>query len=273
MLRSRNNEVLEERELRKWGTLKILFMMALRSGSKGVKDKNVRPLGGIPLFAHAAAAVLGSKAYRNGGTLLVNTDSFDYARIAREHGAIAPFIRPESMARDDSPIHEAIDHTFRFFDERSETFDLFALIQATSPFTTSADIDRAVSVLRDDPHAKSVISVTEVDGPPVWCNTLGDSLSMKEFLPKDIRQKNRQELPQYYRVTGAVRIARWNDFRANDYDWYFDESKAVIIDRVRSIDIDTEEDFSYAEFRLRNLGSIARNHGPIAERPSLEPAE
>jgi N-acylneuraminate cytidylyltransferase/CMP-N,N'-diacetyllegionaminic acid synthase len=73
---------------------------------------------------------------------------------------------------------------------------------------------------------------------------------MKDFLSKEIRQKNRQELPQYYRVTGAVRITRWVDFRANNYDWYFADSKAVIIDRARSIDIDSEEDFSYAEFLM-----------------------
>jgi N-acylneuraminate cytidylyltransferase/CMP-N,N'-diacetyllegionaminic acid synthase len=230
-------------------------MMALRSGSKGVKDKNIRPLSGIPLFAHAARAVLDSQAYRDSGTLVVNTDSEDYARIANEYGAITPFIRPESMARDNSPIREAIDHTFNFFDERAEMFDLFALIQATSPFTTSADVDRAVSVLRNEPHVKSVISVTEVDVPPVWCNTLDESLSMKDFLSKEIRQKNRQELPQYYRVTGAVRIARWVDFRANNYDWYFDDSKAVIIDRARSIDIDTEEDFAYAEFLMHRRES------------------
>ncbi len=237
-------------QIPKRDSLKILFMMALRSGSKGVKDKNVRPLSGMPLFAYAAKAVLGSQAYRDGGTLLVNTDSNDYARIANEYGAITPFIRPENMAMDNSPIREAIDHTFKFFETKAETFDLFALIQATSPFTTSADLDRAVSVLKNEPRVKSVISVTEVDVPPVWCNTLDESLSMKDFLSKDIRQKNRQELPQYYRVTGAVRIARWVDFRANNYDWYFDDSKAVIIDRARSIDIDSEEDFSYAEFLM-----------------------
>ena len=243
------------------GALKILFMMALRSGSKGVKDKNIRPLSGIPLLAHAAKAVLGSQAYRDGGTLLVNTDSKDYAKIANEYGAITPFIRPESMARDNSPIRDAIDYTFNFFDKKAEMFDLFALIQATSPFTTSADLDRAVSVLKNEPCVKSVISVTEVDVPPVWCNTLDESLSMKDFLSKEIRQKNRQELPQYYRVTGAVRIARWADFRANNYDWYFDDSKAVIIDRTRSIDIDSEEDFSYAEFLTHK-----RNPVPCNER-------
>ena len=227
-------------------------MMALRSGSKGVKDKNVRSLGGIPLFAHAARAVLGSHAYRENGTLLVNTDSMEYARIANEYGAVTPFIRPEGMARDSSPIREAIDYTFNFFEARAEKFDLFALIQATSPFTISADLDRAVAVLRSGERVKSVISVTEVDVPPVWCNTLDETLSMKNFLSKEIRQKNRQELPKYYRVTGAVRIARWVDFRANNYDWYFDDSKAVIIDRARSIDIDSEEDFSYAEFLLHN---------------------
>jgi CMP-N,N'-diacetyllegionaminic acid synthase len=227
-------------------------MMALRSGSKGVRDKNIRPLGGIPLFAHAANAVLGSEAYREGGTLLVNTDSKHYAKIANEYGAITPFIRPEGLARDNSPIREAIDYAYKFFDERGDLFDLFALLQATSPFTTSVDIDRAVAELRSDSHVKSVISVTEVDVPPVWCNTLDGQLNMKDFLSKEIRQKNRQELPQYYRVTGAVRIARWLDFRANNYDWYFDESKAVIIDRARSIDIDSEEDFSYAEFLMQH---------------------
>lgn len=185
----------------------------------------------------------------------MNTDSQDYAKVANEYGAITPFIRPESMARDDSPIREAIDHTFNFFDTRTEAFDLFSLIQATSPFTTSTDIDRAVATLRDEPCVKSVISVTEVDVPPVWCNTLDESLNMKDFVSKEIRQKNRQELPQYYRVTGAVRIARWADFRANNYDWYFDDSKAVIIDRARSIDIDSEEDFSYAEFLMNKKES------------------
>jgi CMP-N,N'-diacetyllegionaminic acid synthase len=227
-------------------------MMAIRSGSKGVKDKNIRPLGGIPLFAHAAKAVLHSQAYREGGTLLVNTDSKDYAKIANEYGAVTPFIRPERLAGDTSPIWETIDYTFNFFEERGEKFDLFALIQATSPFTSSDDLDRAVALLMSEPRVKSVISVTEADIPPVWCNTLDATLSMKDFLPKEIRQKNRQELPQYYRITGAVRMARWADFRASRYDWYFDDSKALIIDPARSLDIDSEEDFSLAEFRIQN---------------------
>jgi len=230
--------------------------MALRSGSKGVKGKNVRPLVGIPLFAHAARAVLGSDAYRDGGTLLVNTNSQEYAQIANQYGAVTPFIRPECMARDNSPIRDAIDYTFNFFKARAEKFDLFALIQATSPFTSSTDVDRAVAMLSNGSRLKSVISVTEVDVPPVWCNTLDENLSMKDFLSKEIRQKNRQELPKYYRVTGAVRIARWNDFKANNYDWYFDDSKALIIDQARSLDIDSESDFSYAEFLMQRAGHL-----------------
>ena len=232
-------------------------MIALRSGSKAVKNKNIRPLGGIPLFAHAAKAIVNSQAYRDGGTLLVNTDSEEYARVAKRFGAITPFLRPASIARDCSPIRETIDFTYRFYEERSEAFDLFALIQATSPFTVSADLDRAVAVLSSDSSIRSVISVTETDIPPVWCNTLDESLSMKDFLAKEIRQKNRQELPKYYRVTGAVRMARWAEFRSNNFDWYFDDSKALIIDRSRSIDIDSEEDFSYAEFLMQRSGKAA----------------
>jgi N-acylneuraminate cytidylyltransferase/CMP-N,N'-diacetyllegionaminic acid synthase len=226
-------------------------MIALRSGSKGVRGKNIRPLSGIPLFAHAASAVLGSNAYREDGKLIVNTNSQEYAQIAIQYGADTPFIRPESMATDNSPIRDAIDYTFKFFEARAENFDLFALIQATSPFTSSADLDRAVAMLSNGSRLKSVISVTEVDVPPVWCNTLDENLSMKDFLSKEIRQKNRQELPKYYRVTGAVRIARWDHFKANNYDWYFDDSKALIIDQARSLDIDSESDFSYAEFLMQ----------------------
>ena len=231
-------------------------MIALRSGSKGVKGKNIRPLGGIPLFAHAARAVLGSNAYREGGTLLVNTNSQEYAQIANQYGAITPFIRPENMASDNSPIRDAIDYTFNFFELRDEKFDLFALIQATSPFTASTDVDRAVTMLSNGSGLKSVISVTEVDVPPVWCNTLDENLGMKDFLSKEIRQKNRQDLPKYYRVTGAVRIARWSDFKANNYDWYFDDSKALIIEQARSLDIDSEQDFSYAEFLAQRFNFL-----------------
>ena len=121
--------------------------MALRSGSKGVKGKNIRPLNGIPLFAHAAKAVTGSKAYRAGGTLLIirTPKSTQESRMIRGY---TPLYGQKSMAGDKSPIREAIDYTFKFFDEKGETFDLFGLIQATSPFTISEDLDRAVSVPR-----------------------------------------------------------------------------------------------------------------------------
>jgi CMP-N,N'-diacetyllegionaminic acid synthase len=226
-------------------------MIAMRSGSKGVKNKNIRTLGDVPLFAHAARAVLGSKVFRNGSQLIVNTDSKKYAAVARKYGAATPFLRPKRMAYDGSPIAEAIDHAYKYFRRRNRRFDLFALIQATSPFTSSGDIDRAVEILQRNPAVTSVISVTEVDVPPLWCNTLDRSLSMRDFIPKAIRRKNRQELPQYYRITGAIRIARWTEFQASGYDWYFENSKALIIDRERSLDIDDEEDFSYAEFLLK----------------------
>lgn len=236
--------------------LKTLFMMALRSGSKGVKNKNIKPLGGVPLFAHAARAVLASAACREGGTLLVNTDSAEYAKLARQLGAITPFLRPGAMATDSSPIRDSIRHTFEFCEAQGKSFDLFGLIQATSPFTTSSDVDRAVGFFQDEPMLKSVISVTETHVPPVWCNTLDGTLSMRNFLSKEIRQKNRQELPPYYRVTGAIRVARWDDFKASDFDWYFDESKALIMDRARSVDIDSEEDFAYAEFLMARRGAL-----------------
>ena len=226
-------------------------MIPVRSGSKSVKDKNIRKLCGIPLMGHIINEIKKTNTYKEGGYIFVNTDSKKYADIAKSLGAETPFLRPSHLASDSSPIVDTIKYTFEKFEKMNYNFDLFAMLQATSPFTHHEDIDKAVNMFKKNKFIKSIISVAEVDYPPVWCNTLDENMSMKDFIPLKFRNKNRQELPKYYRITGAIRIARWNEFKKNNFNWYFDQSKALIIDKKRSLDIDTEEDFLYAEFLMK----------------------
>jgi N-acylneuraminate cytidylyltransferase/CMP-N,N'-diacetyllegionaminic acid synthase len=228
-------------------------MIPVRSGSKGVKGKNIRKLCGIPLMGYIINEIKKTNTYQEGGYIFVNTDSQKYANIAKSFGAEIPFLRPSNLATDSSPIIDTIKYTFEKFEEMNCNFDLFAMLQATSPFTHHEDIDKAVNLFKKNKLINSVISVTEVDCPPVWCNTLDENLNMKDFIPLEIRNKNRQELPRYYRIVGAIRMARWNKFKKNNFNWYFDQSKALIIDKNRSLDIDTEEDFLYAEFLMKRM--------------------
>ena len=69
--------------------LKSIAIIPARSGSKGLPDKNIRPLNGIPLIAYTIKAALDSGMF---DTVMVSTDSEKYAEIARKYGAEVPFL-------------------------------------------------------------------------------------------------------------------------------------------------------------------------------------
>ena len=84
-----------------------LALIPARSGSKGVPDKNIRPLGGWPLMAYSIKAGLLSK---NIDRVIVSTDSEDYAAIAKKFGAEVPFLRPQGLSTDSSSDYEFVKH-------------------------------------------------------------------------------------------------------------------------------------------------------------------
>ena len=87
----------------------ILCLIPARGGSKGLPGKNIRPLAGFPLIAHSilcGKSLLGSAVDR----LMVSTDSPEIAEIAKRYGADVPFLRPASLAADDTPMLPVLQH-------------------------------------------------------------------------------------------------------------------------------------------------------------------
>ena len=84
----------------------MLALIPARRGSKGVPDKNIRPVAGKPLLAWSIEQARTSPLVSR---VVVSTDSAAYADIAREYGAETPFLRPEEISGD-----EATEATMRF---------------------------------------------------------------------------------------------------------------------------------------------------------------
>ena len=78
---------------------KILSLIPARSGSKSVKNKNIRLINGRPMLAYS---IQHAKESRYINRIIVTTDSEEYAAIAREYGAETPFLRPAEYATDTS---------------------------------------------------------------------------------------------------------------------------------------------------------------------------
>lgn len=227
--------------------MKNIAIIPARSGSKGLKDKNIRKLNGKPLMVYTIEAAEKSGLFEK---IIVSTDSQKYAEIAIEAGAEVPFLRDEKNATDHASSWNVVEEVIGKLEKEGLLFDTFALLQPTSPLRDSEDIRRAYEFMIKS-KAESVVSVCETEHSPLWCNVLPEDGCLLHFI-KAGANECRQALDKYYRINGAIYISTLNSFFPNK-NIYGSKSYAFIMDNLKSIDIDTEMDFAIAEFLQREL--------------------
>ncbi len=225
---------------------RIVGIIPARGGSKGLPRKNVLPLHGKPLIAWTIEQ---AKASRYLDKVIVTTDDEEIASIAKTHGADVPFMRPQKLASDTARAIDVIFHALSWFEAHDETVDILVLLQPTSPLRTAEDINSAIEVLFIK-KARAVISVCETEHHPYWSNVLAEDGSMDGFLRPELANRNRQELPTFYRLNGAIYAADCAYIRSQQ-GFFGKQTYAYVMPRERSIDIDAKIDFQFAEFLLQ----------------------
>lgn len=226
--------------------MKNIAIVSARSGSKGLPDKNIKDLNGKPLMAYSIEAAIESGCFDK---VMVSTDSKYYAEIARSYGADIPFLRSEATSSDLASSWDAVDEVLEGYEKIGVTYDTFCLLQPTSPMRLPDDIKQAYR-LYEEKSAIAVLSMTELEHPIEWCGKLDESLSLEEFNKKTVGTR-RQDMGKSYRPNGAIYVVSVPEFR-KDRNLYRVGSYAYIMPKERSVDIDTEFDFKFAEFLMGN---------------------
>lgn len=233
----------------------LLAIIPARGGSKGLPNKNIKVLNGKPLINYTVEAALGAGIFDK---VIVSTDSQNIADAAQAAGAEIPFLRPAEYATDEAGSLEVIKHAIKFLQDKEEHFDIVCLLQPTSPLRNSRHIKEAYALLREK-DAKSLISVCECEHSPLWSNTIGEDLRMDSFIRSEVMGKRRQELPQYYRINGALYFSCTEAFLERK-GFFGPDSIAYKMGISESLDIDTADDFYYAEYLLeKNINKQADN--------------
>ena len=222
--------------------MRNIAIIPARSGSKGLADKNIKKLAGKPLLAYSIEAALSSGMFQ---TVMVSTDSQEYADIAKKFGAEVPFLRSEATSSDTASSWDAVSEVLNMYRARGQENDTLMLLQPTSPLRTAKNIVEAYQEL-ENKKANSIISLCEVDHSPLQCNILPDSLSLDNFIRAESKGKRRQDMKTYYRFNGAIYLTRVGFFEENR-DIYRDKCFAYLMSKRDSIDIDDEYDFVMAE--------------------------
>ena len=228
--------------------MKNIAIIPARSGSKGVKDKNIRDFCGKPLMAYTIEAALRSGEFDE---VMVSTDSEKYADIAKKYSANVPFLRSEATASDTASSWDMVDEVLLNYEKLGKCFDTFCLLQPTSPLRTAEDITEAYRIYKDQADF-AVVSVCEAEHSPLWCGHLPENHEFIHFLQSE-NLKQRQAGKKFYRLNGAIYIVNIGKFK-RDRQLYKEGSFAFVMSQEKSIDIDTEIDFRLAELILKMRG-------------------
>lgn len=231
--------------------MKNIAIIPARSGSKGLKDKNIKSLNGKPLLAYSIDAAYASQLFDE---IMVSTDSPEYAEIAKKYGANVPFLRSVELSNDTAGSWDVVKAVLEKYKELGHEFDTICLLQPTSPLRTEKDIKNAYQFFCDK-QADAVTSVCEVDHSPLWTMVLPEDCSLQEYNKSNCGNAPRQQLATYHRFNGAVYI-RKIEYTSVGVELISEKEYAFIMDRENSVDIDTELDFKMAEVMLVNRGLI-----------------
>ena len=237
---------------------RTLAIILARGGSKGVPKKNIRSLGGLPLIAWSIREGLKSRHITR---LIVSTDCEDIARIAQEHGAEVPFLRPAELATAEASSNDCLQHAVRVLEaEEKQCYDYVIELMCTNPLKTVEDIDAVMEKLVST-GADSVIGLARVwDHHPARIKRIEDD-RIVDFCVPEVLDSRRQDLtPPAYVRNGSIYAMRRDVLMIQHRRYGTIDSRPYIFPDERTINIDSEIDWLVAERILAKAKPALEKH-------------
>lgn len=230
--------------------MKRIAIIPARSGSKGLKDKNIIDLCGKPLIAYSIEAALETSLFDH---VIVTTDSEHYAEIAQHYGAEV-MMRGEALSNDKATTFMVLEDILK--NRLQESIDYFVLLQPTSPLRTSKHITEAIEKFESKiEHFDFLVSMKEAEHAKVLVNPIDDDESLKYF-DTDFSNYRRQGYKDYS-PNGAIFIAKPDSYLEQKH-FFGAKALSYIMSAEDSVDIDgaldlvvAKEIISYREFNIK----------------------
>ncbi len=218
---------------------KYLVIIPARGGSKGIKNKNIIKVKGLPLIAYTinAAKELIKSGYKT--EIIVSTDSNKIAAIAKKYKAAVPFLRPANISGDKSKSIDYVLHSVSYFKSKGINFNATIILQPTSPLRSGKDILNSIKIFEQNKN-NSLISV--------YHEPIPDNIVYRKsgnYLTPLVKRHNaglrRQDSRDIYVRNGAIYITSVN-FLLRNKKIFSDRPLVYEMPKERSINIDSLED-------------------------------
>lgn len=220
----------------------VLALIPARGGSKGVRRKNLRMVGGKPLLEYTLTAAQCSELIDR---TFVSSEDPEILELAASLKA-EQVQRPADFATDKASAVEVVRHFIEWLPEEIRSQDpTIVYLQPTSPLRTSTHIDAALRHM-NELSKTTLLSVTELAASPYKSFTINQSGHLQSLFDEKLSNCRRQDLPKTYIPNGAIYVFRISDFLHRG-GFPSNGSVPFIMSDRESVDIDTEEDLHLVE--------------------------
>ncbi len=230
--------------------MSILAVIPARSGSKRLRNKNIRNFLGKPLIAYAIGQALKSPVIDR---VIVDTDSPEIAKIAEKYGAEVPFLRPAHLASDSAQIADVLIHLLnRLKKEQNYSPTHIVMLQATSPLRELKDIEDCWKLMKKT-DATTVLTVCPTH-PRLYYMDKKQNIILANGSEK--QSSNTQDWRPAYILNGCFVYIVKTSALLKEKKVLTKKIKAVVCEKWRSVDIDYPEDWALAEVLYKNKEKI-----------------
>jgi CMP-N,N'-diacetyllegionaminic acid synthase len=222
----------------------IIFVIPARGGSKGVPQKNIKPFLGKPLIHYSIEY---TRLFTSDENICLTTDDENIIACGREIGLDVPFIRPSDLANDTATTFDVIQHAYNYYISLGKKIDAIILLQPTSPLRERKHIEEAIKLYNQD--IEMVVSVCEAKNNPYFTLFEEDKEGYLKISKGDGSFTRRQDTPVTYEYNGSIYII--NPIVLETMASFKEITKKVkyVMDDYFAVDIDTVDDWNYAEYK------------------------
>lgn len=224
-----------------------LCVIPARGGSKRIPYKNIRKFHGKPIIVWSIEAAFASGCFDR---VIVSTDDNKIAEVALEYGAEVPFIRPAELADDHVGTVPVIQHAVQWFHQHQELTEYVCCLHATAPFVLPENLIEGLKVLQAC-DVDYVFSAAEFESSIQRSFRILPS-GLIELIYPDYLNSRTQDLESAYYNAGQFYWGNGSSW-ADGKRVFLSRSKPLLLQRGRVQDIDTIDDWEYAEVLFKSM--------------------
>ena len=227
---------------------KTVAMIPARSGSQGLKDKNILNLSGRPIISHSILPALNCNAVDK---VYLNSESDKYLSIGQKYGAIG-YKRNLELSSNLTTMKSVVQDFCTFIKNEDEDVDCIVILYPTYPFRESIDISNFIDKFREIGSNRSVVGLKEPDTHPCLIYHREDSGKINNFNADKCKDMyRRQEYPLVYELTHWITVVPVEGLSTLNNQMIDENTYGYRLENKKGkVDIDSVDDYLYAQYLL-----------------------